>query len=312
MNRDLSASCVAILLGSYNGARHLQEQLDSIAEQSHPDWRLIASDDGSTDATRELLERFRDRRPGGHVVVRSGPGKGFLANFLGMACDPGVQAPYYAFCDQDDVWEADKLARAIDRLRTVPAGVPAVYCTRTHLIGEHGEPLGYSPLFRRAPCFRNALVQSIAGGNTMVFNEAARALVATAGAQARVASHDWWVYLLVSGAGGTVFYDSWPSVRYRQHGSNLVGGNVGSKARLRRFVKLLEGRFRSWNAMHCRALQEVEFLLTPENQEIFRIFTHSRSAGVARRLGGVLQARVFRQTPIGNLGLYASVLINRF
>ncbi|HNR51690.1 MAG TPA: NAD(P)-dependent oxidoreductase, partial [Deltaproteobacteria bacterium] len=84
------------------------------------------------------------------------------------------------------------------------------------------------------------------------------------------ASHDWWVYLLVSGAGGTVFYDSWPSVRYRQHGSNLVGGNVGSKARLRRFVKLLEGRFRSWNAMHCRALQEVEFLLTPENREIFR------------------------------------------
>ncbi|MBI1907536.1 MAG: glycosyltransferase [Rhodocyclales bacterium] len=300
-------------MGCYNGAAHLQEQLDSIAAQTYTDWVLLASDDGAgADDTRAILERFHDRIGAGRVLVRSGPGKGFLPNFLGMACAPLRPARHYAFCDQDDVWEPEKLARAVACLDAVPSAVPAMYCTRTRLITEDGRDAGYSPLFRRAPCFRNALVQSIAGGNTMVFNEAARQLVAAAGAAVEVASHDWWVYLLVSGAGGQVHYDPWASVRYRQHAANLVGGNIGAKARLRRLVKLLEGRYRSWNEMHCVALERLAALLTPENREIFALFRSSRRAGMSSRIAGVLRARVFRQTHIGNVGLYASVLLNKF
>lgn len=313
MSQEARVPGVTILMGCYNGAAHLQEQLDSIAAQTYTDWVLLASDDGAgADDTRAILEKFRDRIGAERVTVRGGPGKGFLPNFLGMACAPGQQSRHYAFCDQDDVWEPEKLARAVACLDGVPAGVPAMYCTRTRLITEDGRDTGYSPLFRRAPCFRNALVQSIAGGNTMVFNEAARQLVAAAGATVEVASHDWWVYLLVSGAGGQVHYDPWASVRYRQHAANLVGGNVGARARLRRLVKLLEGRYRSWNEMHCVALERLTALLTPENREIFALFRTSRRAGMPSRVAGVLRARVFRQTPIGNVGLYASVLLNKF
>jgi glycosyltransferase involved in cell wall biosynthesis len=300
-------------MGCYNGAAHLQEQLDSIAAQTYTDWVLLASDDGAgADDTRPILERFRDRHGADRVLVRSGPGRGFLPNFLGMASAPPRPARHYAFCDQDDVWEPEKLARAVACLDGVASTVPAMYCTRTRLITEDGRDAGYSPLFKRAPCFRNALVQSIAGGNTMVFNEAARQLVAAAGPAVEVASHDWWVYLLVSGAGGRVHYDPWASVRYRQHATNLVGGNVGAKARLRRLVKLLEGRYRSWNEMHCVALARQIALLTPENREIFNLFRSSRCAGMSRRISGVLRARVFRQTSIGNVGLYASVFLNKF
>ena len=83
-----------------------------------------------------------------------------------------------------------------------------------------------SPLFRRPPSFRNALVQSLAGGNTMVLNRPARDLVALASRRARFVSHDWWAYLLVTGAGGAVHYSAKPLVRYRQHAHNLVGANT--------------------------------------------------------------------------------------
>lgn len=303
---------VAILMGCYNGAAHLQAQLDSIAAQTHRSWILVAADDGSTDHTLELLARFRERMGHDRVFVRAGPRKGFLANFLTLACEPGINAEYFAFSDQDDVWEPEKLERALAVLNTASAAEPALYCSRTRLIDEADRCVGFSPLFRRTPCFRNALVQSIAGGNTMVFNEAARRLLRTAGADAAVASHDWWLYLLTSGAGGLVHYDAWASVAYRQHGTNLVGGNVGWHARLDRFVRLLQGRFSQWNTMHCEALKTIEYVMTEENREIFELFLQSRMQGLLRRVSGVARARLFRQTPMGNLGLYASVVMNKF
>lgn len=307
----LPASRVAILMGCYNGSDHLQTQLDSIAAQTHTDWVLLASDDGSSDDTLLILERFRERFGEDRVRIRSGPGKGFLANFLTMACEPSFEAEFFAFCDQDDLWEHVRLERALGFISSSTTNAE-LYCSRTYLIDDLDRGLGYSPVFRREPCFRNALVQSIAGGNTMVFNEAARRLLEAPGGHVEVASHDWWLYLLVSGAGGRVIYDDWPSVCYRQHDGNLVGGNVGWRARLKRLGRLLEGRFSSWNSMHCEALGKHTELLTVENRAIFQLFRRSRGQCLPARLHGIVCARVFRQTSLGNVGLYAAVLLNKF
>ena len=111
-------------------------------------------------------------------------------------------------------------------MRTQDGSLPLLFCSRTLTITESGTPVGMSPLFRRTPSFRNALVQSLAGGNTMVLNRAARDIVALASRRARFVSHDWWAYLLVTGAGGVVHYSAKPLVRYRQHAQNLVGANT--------------------------------------------------------------------------------------
>ena len=111
---------VAILMGTCNGARFLRAQLDTIAAQSHRDWRLVASDDGSADGTRAILAAFRDRHGPGRVEIRPGPRRGFAANFLWLAGDPGIGADYYAFADQDDLWHPDRLARGLDRLACLP------------------------------------------------------------------------------------------------------------------------------------------------------------------------------------------------
>ena len=301
---------VAILLGTKDGAAHLGDQLQSFADQSHKNWSLVVSDDGSRDATRELVARFAAKHPQ-RVVVRLGPQRGATTNFVSIAADPTIDADFFAFSDQDDIWHPDKLTRALARLATAPDGTPALYCGRTELMTEDGHCYGFSPLFRRPPSFRNALVQNLGGGNTMVFNRAAKALVEAAGAQ-EVVLHDWWLYQLVSGAGGSVFYDPKPMLKYRQHPDNLIGSNQGGRARFLRIRMMLGGRFRDWNATNIAALRRLPpHLITLDNRRTLDLFAAARTAGLPQRLAHLRQSGVYRQTLLGNLGLFAAAVLNR-
>ena len=114
------------------------------------------------------------------------------------------------------MWYKDKLERALTWLATVPADVPALYCGRTELVSDDGRSYGFSPLFTRPIAFRNAIIQSLGGGNTMVFNKAAKRLLETTG-KLEVVLHDWWMYQLVSAVGGAIHYDPQPTLKYRQH-----------------------------------------------------------------------------------------------
>jgi glycosyltransferase involved in cell wall biosynthesis len=125
-----SARAATILLCTLNGERFLAEQLDSLERQTFKNWTLIASDDGSSDRTESILQDFRKSFEPGKVKVIDGPRRGVPANFLSLACRKNLISEYYAFCDQDDVWEADKLARAIDILERAGASVPALYGSR--------------------------------------------------------------------------------------------------------------------------------------------------------------------------------------
>ena len=197
---------------------------------------------------------------------------------------------YFAFSDQDDIWLPDHLSKAVTILSTIPARRPALYCGRTRLISESGAFLGHSPLFRRPPSFRNAVMQSIAGGNTMVLNRAARQLLLKA-RQARPVAHDWWTYQLVSGAGGYVHYDPVPTVLYRQHGMNQVGSNLGYQARWHRTKMLLSGRFANWTRQNLTALQSVQDLFTPENRDILRHMAIMRDGSLSMRVSELLSIR---------------------
>ena len=114
INQESSKPLVAILLCTFNGARFLTEQLNSLEAQIYEDWYLVVSDDGSSDGTLEILLEFQERWPAGKMVLRQGPKRGFCENFLSLGCDPSIRADYFAFCDQDDVWLATKLQVAVD------------------------------------------------------------------------------------------------------------------------------------------------------------------------------------------------------
>jgi hypothetical protein len=302
-------SHVAILMCTFNGETFLAEQLASIEAQTHTDWRLHISDDGSSDATPTILAAFAARHGPAKVTLRDGPKAGFVANFLSLACDPAIDADYYAFADQDDIWTPDKLSHALDLIGATP-DVPSLYCSRTRLVDENNREIGFSPLFALRPCFRNAIVQSIAGGNTMVFNRRAREIVAKVGVVA-VPSHDWWLYLVTSSTGGRVVYDATPHIRYRVHAQNEVGANMAWADRMKRVRMLFGGRFRVWNEMNVAALTALRPAMTPESRDTFDRFADARTRSLLPRLCGLARLGVYRQTILGNIGLVAAAILRK-
>lgn len=305
-----SSRRVAVLLGTYNGERYLEAQLQSIIRQSHQDWLIVASDDGSTDRTLELLRHYQQQLGEQRLHFVKGPQQGFVANFMALASTPNIQADYFAFSDQDDSWHADHLERALEWIESINACGPALHCSRTRLVRDNGHPFGLSPLFAKPPTFRNALVQSLAGGNTMVFNRSARELLIRT-RHLPIVSHDWWLYMLVTGAGGHVRYCETPSVDYRQHGSNLVGANSSLNDRLHRIRRMFAGHFQQWNELNLAALNNCRDLLSAENRHTLDTFTNARSAALVPRLRGLRRSGVHRQTTPGNLGLLLAALLGR-
>jgi glycosyltransferase involved in cell wall biosynthesis len=302
----------AVLLATHTGARFLEEQLQSLAAQRVGALDIFVSDDGSTDGTRDLLEAWRERWRLGSFRLTDGPRRGFSENFRSLANLAETDAEFVAFCDQDDVWDPDKLAVAMDVLRRWAPDRPALYCSRTRLVDEAGKAIGFSPLFSRPPSFRNALVQSIAGGNTMVFNRPGFALFRESARRGPFVSHDWWAYIIITGAGGLVHYDPVPHVGYRQHAGNLVGRNSGFRARLNRLRRLLDGQFIRWTTANLESLDASADLLTAEARATVAQLRQIRARPSAAALRTLREAGLYRQTSMGNLGLVAAVLLHRF
>lgn len=287
---------VAVLLSTYNGARFLAEQLDSLLTQSHRDWVLFWRDDGSTDETRAIMRGFAAGAGEGRCVEvgegeRLGPTRSFIA-VLRAALAAGFEA--FAFADQDDVWLPEKLARGAAALGRAGWERPALYCARQVFVDERLAPIGLSCRVRRAPAFPAALTQNIATGCTVVMNRRAAELVARS--QPPSASfHDWWTYLLVAAADGAVLIDDTPAVLYRQHGRNLVGA---SKSTLRRAVAAMRrgpAVFMNVFRQQVTALAEQPDLLSPRARVEVSAVAAALRGGVRDRLRVLRLARDLRR-----------------
>lgn len=217
---------VEVLLATYNGERHLAEQVASIRSQRDVRVRIVARDDGSTDRTVALLRELAvDVKLAGHV--------GLPNSYFHLLQDSGADADFYALADQDDVWRPDKLTRAVQAIRSLRG--PALYCARVQVTDEHLEPLYPHPLPERGPSFANALVQNIVTGCTIVLNPASRDVLRDRWPDFAV-MHDAWCYLVVTGT-GTVVYDPFVAVDYRQHARNAVGMGGDRRTRIAKRVR---------------------------------------------------------------------------
>lgn len=300
------ARIVRILMATRNGAAHLAAQLDSLRDQTHADWELWAGDDGSTDATPDILARFAADEaaaagaPGRAVRILPGPGAGSARNFLALLSHPDLDpgAGPVAFADQDDVWLPHKLARALAALEAGAPGRPAVYASRSLLTGPALENPRPSRLFGAGASFGNALVQNVLPGNTIVLNAAAAGLLARAApaaAAAGVPFHDWWIYQVMAGAGARLVIDPEPGLYYRQHGGNLMGANSGAAGALGRAGLILGGRFSDWIDRNLAALGAVEDLLTPEARATLAGFAALRGRAGPGAVRGMARLGIRRQ-----------------
>lgn len=301
---------VSILMGTYNGTQFLADQLDSIEAQEFTSWRLFVSDDGSTDGTLELLREYQRRWGDEKLVIINGPRKGFCHNFLSLASRPDIVSDFYAFCDQDDVWLPQKLGVAVDYLSVQDESIPQVYGGRTTYVDRRLKVIGTSQAFIYPRSFRNAIVQSIAGANTMVFNASAKALIQSIG-PVNVISHDWWLYIITQGVGGQLYFDQQPYVLYRQHPGALIGANITLGGQLKRFILLLKGVYRRWNDQNTSVLLSVADRLQPQNLDILTEFARLRHSSIFHRLRMLSVCGLYRQGWHGGLCLFIAAIFKK-
>lgn len=302
---------IDILMGVYNGEVHLPAQLASIASQNHRNWHLICSDDGSSDNSLRVIDGFSQQNPG-RLTLRTGPGEGFAANFLSMLAGLPDSNQFVGFADQDDVWHAAKITRAIACLAS-HRDQPALYCGRRTIWWPGSERRIESPM-RIRPCnFRNALIENVASGNTIVLNPKAARLAKEAAEQIEGAfAHDWFLYLLITGAGGKVFFDNGPPlILYRQHGGNAIGASGGLQAQLNRKFGVLHGRFKHRIDQNLHALKTLRHILTEENDQLLSEFSSARNQSLTWRLVAFSRCGVFRHDRSGAVGFWGAAALGK-
>jgi len=222
-------------MATYNGERYLAEQLDSLLAQTCQDWHLYVHDDGSQDGTVAILNSFASAHPGKMTILDYPPTGGPCNNFLSMM--NRMEASYYMFCDQDDVWLPRKIELSIVELRQIEQENPEkgiVVYTDLQIVDETLSPL-FSSMWEYAGIYPQYIRtfndsgghNAIATGCTMMFNWQAKATVGGFPAD-KALMHDSWMCLCVLKCGGILKGIKEVTVLYRQHGNNTLG--AGTKA----------------------------------------------------------------------------------
>lgn len=303
---------VAVLMCTLNGGAYIRDQLNSIVAQSLRPSTLMISDDGSTDQTQEVLSLFQQSHRDAEVTLWDGPKKGYSANFFNLLANCPSDVDFVALADQDDVWLPAKLARACKALEK-HSDRPALYGSAT-IVCDADLKNGYlSRIPNTELGFGHALAQNFAGGNTMVLNAAALRLVQ--GAIRRnitVPVYDWFLYQLISGAGGAIIFDDEPSVLYRQHSANAIGAARGIRPRLWRLMQMTRGRYRHWNDANLKALTQVMDILSLAHQRDLQQVSKARASPLFPRLILLWRSRIRRYSIEGFLALWISVALNQF
>lgn len=302
---------ITILMPVYNGAPFLADQIQSIVDQTHTAWTLHASDDGSADNSLDTLQSWADKLR--NMRVYQGPKRGQMANIVSLlkhAAPELDQGGWLAFADQDDLWLPHRLSRGVDHLRGQEG--PALYCARTLVADQNLTNPRPSKTHSRPPSFQNALVQNIASGNTILLNASAVHLIRQAADHTdTVFAPDWWIYQMITGAGGTVIFDPEPALIYRQHGRNQFGENRSAAAGGKRIRQILNGQFKTWVTGNITALLRSDHVMTDANRACLHEFARLKDRNPVSRMKALRQLGIHRQSRAGTVAIFLAALLGR-
>lgn len=217
---------VSILVSTYNGEKYIAEQLDSLIVQSYKNMHIYIRDDGSTDGTYSILQRYAELYPD-LISISKGSNLGVIGSFNHLM--ESTSSELYATCDQDDIWMPNKIMEQVEIFENSSLAEgspfmcfsdPVIYqvSTESEIVLSDIQSMNVEKLMSN---YKNLIAMNPVAGCTMLFCDKAKELYLSA-SQNRTVMHDHLMAVIVSLHGGLVFCDK-QHVLYRQHGQNVLG-----------------------------------------------------------------------------------------
>lgn len=219
---------VDILMATYNGEKYIGEQISSIRSQTYGDWKLLVSDDGSSDGTTRIVDEAIRDDSRISWAPDCGKHRGSYGNFMYLL--NLSKSGYSMFCDQDDVWLPNKIEvifNKMEELETKYPDSPIMVFTDLEVVDESlntisksfDEMMGIDP---SRVSLKELLFAGVAPGCTIMLNKKLRDIVVGCENTGGVKVHDWWISL-VAACVGHIGYVPAATSKYRQHSSNQFG-----------------------------------------------------------------------------------------
>jgi len=296
---------IDIILPACNGGTYLSRQIESIQAQSFAGWNILTRDDGSSDATPEIIRKYADADERIRVISDDQGKLGVVQNFACLLGHTG--ADHVMLCDQDDVWLPDKISKSLDHMRKMEKaspGLPILVHSDLRVVDSSLQEI--APSFGRFQHLNTEstgkigrlLVQNVAVGCTMIMNR--RLVDVSLPIPESALMHDWWI-ALVACALGRVGYIDEPTVLYRQHGSNTLGSR---RYDMNRILERLRSSEQVLSDLIGTIHQAGDFLnVYGETMDNDRCNTVYRYSTMLRR------ARIVRLVDIVRYGFYKSGLL---
>lgn len=212
---------IAILLSTYNGEKYLDDLLQSIFYQ-HCDFKIIVCirDDGSKDSTLHIIKKWKSKLD---IILTEGNNVGPRDSFKELIFSAPI-CDYYAFCDQDDIWNEDKVAVAVRALKEKGNGKPLLYYCNASYLDQKGNQIKSTrdeniPLLS----YNNLIVKNPSLGCEMVFNNELRNAM-------KLVNFNYYfmhdvVAVQLASCLGEIIYDNVPRMGYRQHFESVTQGH---------------------------------------------------------------------------------------
>ena len=268
---------VTVVLATYNGEKYLKEQIDSLISQKGVHVNILVRDDGSSDKTKDILDDYQSR---GQLIWYTGEHLNVQKGYIDLLRHT-KDTKYYAFCDQDDVWDEDKLLIAVSELEQMDQSKPALYYCGQRLVDEDLNLISVHKISNERSPHTNFLISNVAGC-TAVFNKALVDAVNSAEPDF-ILMHDSWLFKVCLALGGSYFADSSAHINYRQHGNNVAGLKGGIKGKIRqakRYIDVFEIQKQCMSLLEC-----YEKSMTPEYRSLTRdIVNYDKDRAARKRI----------------------------
>lgn len=305
-----STEKVAVLLATYNAEKYIGEQIESILNQTYQEYIIFIHDDGSSDKTMKILYDYKKQYPDKIIILEGKASGGARNNFFYLM--KKVEARYYMFSDQDDVWLPNKIKVTHDRMQKLVQEYsnmkPLLVSTDLKVVNEELNILSesmrdYSKIqMGKQISLNKLLIQNYAVGCTLMFNRRLRDL-AVESYNSRIVMHDWWLAMIAQVMG---IYENMDcaTILYRQHRDNSVGASnvnisysIGKLGNLKDKVEVInQTRLQAYS--FCKKFPEVDnkmlfnYARLGRKNKLYRMYFHIRyginKQGLLRKIGILL------------------------